>query len=156
MVSNPGVAAKMFEAIYDLGVSIKMVTTSPKFACPCIIAAEPAHGSCTRRFIAHTDWIRRSKYSSVARRIVVNSFAGLLSTSHEERWTPNKPLACAWDGGLFTIARRQAVAALKEPASDQVEQFEQNRRNACSHKSGPRNTPKKDNPEDGTDRRDQR
>ncbi|WP_308639026.1 aspartate kinase [Paenibacillus silvisoli] len=28
MVSNPGVAAKMFAAIYDLGISIKLVTTS--------------------------------------------------------------------------------------------------------------------------------
>ncbi len=40
MVSNPGVAAKMFEAIYKLGVSIKMVSTS-EIRLSCIIAAEP-------------------------------------------------------------------------------------------------------------------
>lgn len=40
MVSNPGVAAKMFEAIYNLGVSIKMVSTS-EIRLSCIIAAEP-------------------------------------------------------------------------------------------------------------------
>nr|WP_170312178.1 aspartate kinase [Paenibacillus sacheonensis] len=41
MVSNPGVAAKMFKAIYDLGISIKMVTTS-EIRLSVIIAAEPA------------------------------------------------------------------------------------------------------------------
>lgn len=40
MVSNPGVAAKMFEAISKLGVSIKMVSTS-EIKCSCVIAAEP-------------------------------------------------------------------------------------------------------------------
>ncbi len=40
MVSNPGVAAKMFEAISSLGVSIKMVSTS-EIKCSCVIAAEP-------------------------------------------------------------------------------------------------------------------
>ena len=28
MMSNPGVAAKMFEALYDIGVTIKMIATS--------------------------------------------------------------------------------------------------------------------------------
>jgi aspartate kinase len=42
MVSNPGVAAKMFEAIYNLGVSIKMVSTS-EIRLSCIISAEPVH-----------------------------------------------------------------------------------------------------------------
>ncbi|BBH21126.1 aspartokinase 2 [Paenibacillus baekrokdamisoli] len=42
MVSNPGVAAKMFEALYNLGISIKMVTTS-EIRLSCIIAAEPVH-----------------------------------------------------------------------------------------------------------------
>ena len=28
MMSNPGVAAKMFEALYDAGVNIKMISTS--------------------------------------------------------------------------------------------------------------------------------
>ena len=28
MISNPGVAAKMFEALYDEGISIKMISTS--------------------------------------------------------------------------------------------------------------------------------
>mgnify|MGYP002480483280 CR=1 FL=1 len=40
MVSNPGVAATMFAAISDLGVSIKMVSTS-EIKVSCIIAAEP-------------------------------------------------------------------------------------------------------------------
>ncbi|MBH5318077.1 aspartate kinase [Paenibacillus sp. GSMTC-2017] len=40
MVSNPGVAAKMFTAISSLGVSIKMVSTS-EIRCSCIIASEP-------------------------------------------------------------------------------------------------------------------
>jgi aspartate kinase len=40
MVSNPGVAATMFEAISSLGVSIKMVSTS-EIKCSCVIAAEP-------------------------------------------------------------------------------------------------------------------
>ncbi|TFE29883.1 aspartate kinase [Cohnella luojiensis] len=40
MVSNPGVAAKMFEAISSVGVSIKMVSTS-EIRVSCIIAAEP-------------------------------------------------------------------------------------------------------------------
>lgn len=40
MVSNPGVAAKMFAAISSLGVSIKMVSTS-EIKCSCVIAAEP-------------------------------------------------------------------------------------------------------------------
>lgn len=40
MVSNPGVAAKMFEVISKLGVSIKMVSTS-EIKCSCVIAAEP-------------------------------------------------------------------------------------------------------------------
>jgi len=40
MVSNPGVAAKMFEAISSVGVSIKMVSTS-EIKVSCIIAAEP-------------------------------------------------------------------------------------------------------------------
>ncbi|MBD3918679.1 aspartate kinase [Paenibacillus sp. PR3] len=39
MVSNPGVAAKMFEAISKLGVSIKMVSTS-EIKCSCVIAAD--------------------------------------------------------------------------------------------------------------------
>ncbi|WP_168119257.1 aspartate kinase [Paenibacillus sp. HB172176] len=39
MVSNPGVAAKMFEAISTLGVSIKMVSTS-EIKCSCVIASE--------------------------------------------------------------------------------------------------------------------
>lgn len=42
MVSNPGVAAKMFDALYNLGISIKMVTTS-EIRLSCIIAAEPVH-----------------------------------------------------------------------------------------------------------------
>lgn len=42
MVSNPGVAAKMFEAIYNLGVSIKMVSTS-EIRVSCIVAAERVH-----------------------------------------------------------------------------------------------------------------
>ncbi|MGN7455905.1 aspartate kinase [Paenibacillus pasadenensis] len=40
MVSNPGVAARMFRAISDLGVSIKMVSTS-EIKTSCVIAAEP-------------------------------------------------------------------------------------------------------------------
>lgn len=40
MVSNPGVAAKMFKAIYDLGISIKLVTTS-EIRLSVVIAAEP-------------------------------------------------------------------------------------------------------------------
>ncbi|WP_337101670.1 aspartate kinase [Paenibacillus sp. YIM B09110] len=40
MVSNPGVAAKMFAAISSLGVSIKMVSTS-EIKCSCVISAEP-------------------------------------------------------------------------------------------------------------------
>jgi aspartate kinase len=40
MVSNPGVAAKMFETISKLGVSIKMVSTS-EIKCSCVIIAEP-------------------------------------------------------------------------------------------------------------------
>lgn len=40
MVSNPGVAAKMFEAISSVGVSIKMVSTS-EIRVSCVIAAEP-------------------------------------------------------------------------------------------------------------------
>ncbi|QMV44238.1 aspartate kinase [Cohnella cholangitidis] len=40
MVSNPGVAAKMFEAISSVGVSIKMVSTS-EIKVSCVIAAEP-------------------------------------------------------------------------------------------------------------------
>ena len=28
MMTNPGVAAKMFEALYDIGVNIKMISTS--------------------------------------------------------------------------------------------------------------------------------
>ncbi|MBD2869542.1 aspartate kinase [Paenibacillus arenilitoris] len=40
MVSNPGVAAKMFEAISSLGVSIKMVSTS-EIKVSCVISAEP-------------------------------------------------------------------------------------------------------------------
>nr|WP_306220224.1 aspartate kinase [Cohnella sp. WQ 127256] len=39
MVSNPGVAAKMFEAISSVGVSIKMVSTS-EIRISCVIAAE--------------------------------------------------------------------------------------------------------------------
>ncbi|MFF2887715.1 aspartate kinase [Paenibacillus sp. NPDC057967] len=39
MVSNPGVAAKMFSAISTLGVSIKMVSTS-EIKCSCVIASE--------------------------------------------------------------------------------------------------------------------
>ncbi|WP_128655954.1 aspartate kinase [Paenibacillus sp. 598K] len=42
MVSHPGVAAKMFEAISALGVSIKMVSTS-EIKCSCVIEAEPLH-----------------------------------------------------------------------------------------------------------------
>ncbi|GGD70201.1 aspartate kinase [Paenibacillus nasutitermitis] len=42
MVSNPGVAAKMFEAISSLGVSIKLVSTS-EIRLSCIIAAENVH-----------------------------------------------------------------------------------------------------------------
>jgi len=40
MVSNPGVAATMFEAISSVGVSIKMVSTS-EIKVSCVIAAEP-------------------------------------------------------------------------------------------------------------------
>jgi aspartate kinase len=40
MVSNPGVAARMFEAISKLGVSIKLVSTS-EIKVSCVIAAEP-------------------------------------------------------------------------------------------------------------------
>ncbi len=40
MVSNPGVAAKMFDVISKQGVSIKMVSTS-EIKCSCVIAAEP-------------------------------------------------------------------------------------------------------------------
>ncbi|RED89424.1 aspartate kinase [Cohnella phaseoli] len=40
MVSNPGVAAQMFEAISDVGVNIKMVSTS-EIKVSCVIAAEP-------------------------------------------------------------------------------------------------------------------
>jgi aspartate kinase len=40
MVSNPGVAAQMFEAISSVGVSIKMVSTS-EIKVSCVIAAEP-------------------------------------------------------------------------------------------------------------------
>ncbi|WP_239613838.1 aspartate kinase [Cohnella mopanensis] len=40
MVSSPGVAAKMFEAISSVGVSIKMVSTS-EIKVSCVIAAEP-------------------------------------------------------------------------------------------------------------------
>ncbi|MFD0586790.1 aspartate kinase [Paenibacillus sp. GCM10027627] len=40
MVSNPGVAAKMFAAISSLGVSIKMVSTS-EIKTSCVITAEP-------------------------------------------------------------------------------------------------------------------
>lgn len=40
MVSNPGVAAKMFETISKLGVSIKMVSTS-EIKCSCVITSEP-------------------------------------------------------------------------------------------------------------------
>ncbi|WP_028559998.1 aspartate kinase [Paenibacillus pinihumi] len=40
MVSNPGVAATMFDAISKLGVSIKMVSTS-EIKVSCVIAAEP-------------------------------------------------------------------------------------------------------------------
>ncbi|MBJ6364250.1 aspartate kinase [Paenibacillus sp. GCM10012307] len=40
MVSNPGVAATMFQAISELGVSIKMVSTS-EIKVSCVIAAEP-------------------------------------------------------------------------------------------------------------------
>ncbi|MCC3373378.1 aspartate kinase [Cohnella sp. REN36] len=40
MVSNPGVAAKMFDVISKAGVSIKMVSTS-EIKCSCVIAAEP-------------------------------------------------------------------------------------------------------------------
>ncbi|MBN2984457.1 MULTISPECIES: aspartate kinase [Cohnella] len=39
MVSNPGVAAKMFEVIAGLGVSIKMVSTS-EIKCSCVISAD--------------------------------------------------------------------------------------------------------------------
>ncbi|PZD93425.1 aspartate kinase [Paenibacillus sambharensis] len=39
MVSNPGVAATMFEAISSLGVSIKMVSTS-EIKCSCVISGE--------------------------------------------------------------------------------------------------------------------
>ncbi|EFM09893.1 aspartate kinase [Paenibacillus curdlanolyticus YK9] len=39
MVSNPGVAATMFESISKLGVSIKMVSTS-EIKCSCVIAAD--------------------------------------------------------------------------------------------------------------------
>ncbi|MBD2847280.1 aspartate kinase [Paenibacillus sp. IB182496] len=40
MVSNPGVAAQMFEAIYKQGVSVKMVSTS-EIKVSCVIEAEP-------------------------------------------------------------------------------------------------------------------
>ncbi|MCA0754528.1 aspartate kinase [Paenibacillus sp. N4] len=40
MVSNPGVAAKMFASISSLGVSIKMVSTS-EIKVSCVISAEP-------------------------------------------------------------------------------------------------------------------
>jgi len=40
MVTNPGVAAKMFEAISSVGVSIKMVSTS-EIKTSCVIIAEP-------------------------------------------------------------------------------------------------------------------
>ena len=40
MVSHPGVAAKMFETISQLGVSIKMVSTS-EIKCSCVIEAGP-------------------------------------------------------------------------------------------------------------------
>jgi aspartate kinase len=40
MVSNPGVAAKMFDTIYQLGISIIMVSTS-EIRVSCIIPAEP-------------------------------------------------------------------------------------------------------------------
>jgi aspartate kinase len=40
MVSNPGVAAKMFDVISKTGVSIKMVSTS-EIKCSCVIASEP-------------------------------------------------------------------------------------------------------------------
>ncbi len=39
MVSNPGVAARMFSAISSLGVSIKMVSTS-EIKCSCVISGE--------------------------------------------------------------------------------------------------------------------
>lgn len=39
MVSNPGVAAKMFATISSLGVSIKMVSTS-EIKCSCVISSE--------------------------------------------------------------------------------------------------------------------
>ncbi|MFC5651574.1 aspartate kinase [Paenibacillus solisilvae] len=42
MVSNPGVAAKMFEVLFNLGISIKMVTTS-EIRLSCVIAAGPVH-----------------------------------------------------------------------------------------------------------------
>jgi aspartate kinase len=42
MVSNPGVAATMFDAISKAGVSIKMVSTS-EIKVSCVIAAEPVH-----------------------------------------------------------------------------------------------------------------
>jgi aspartate kinase len=42
MVSNPGVAAKMFDAISGAGVSIKMVSTS-EIKVSCVISAEPVH-----------------------------------------------------------------------------------------------------------------
>ncbi|QAY66257.1 aspartate kinase [Paenibacillus protaetiae] len=42
MVSNPGVAAKMFSTISSLGVSIKMVSTS-EIKVSCVIQAEPLH-----------------------------------------------------------------------------------------------------------------
>ena len=44
MVSNPGVAAKMFEAIYDLGISIKMVTTS-EITLPSLLPNRPGSRS---------------------------------------------------------------------------------------------------------------
>ncbi len=40
MVSNPGVAAKMFQTISELGISIKMVSTS-EIKVSCVIASEP-------------------------------------------------------------------------------------------------------------------
>ena len=40
MVSNPGVVARMFQTISDLGISIKMVSTS-EIKVSCVIEAEP-------------------------------------------------------------------------------------------------------------------
>ncbi|MBP3964352.1 aspartate kinase [Paenibacillus lignilyticus] len=42
MVSNPGVAAKMFAAIYELGISIKLVSTS-EIRLSVVIAADTVH-----------------------------------------------------------------------------------------------------------------